>query len=132
MQRVPFTKKRTAFGIALIIAGLVFLDRTSFWRGFQAPYEDKLLFLSTIFIGSSVIVLGGAVIGGMQAKTFLKGLLIFGLWTFVVALPILLLPLSEEITILSVSFSFLPPILLYICYVELRKKHMKGTEKGGK
>jgi hypothetical protein len=132
MLRATFTKKRMALGIVLIIAGLLFLDRTSFWSGFQAALADKLLFLSTIFIGSAAIVLGGAVIGGMQAKIFLKGLSIFGFWTFAVVLPILLLPLSEEVAILSISFSFLPPLLLYLCCVEIKKKRMKGLRKNEK
>jgi len=129
MQRFPFTRKRTALGIALIIAGLVIQSSNSFWRGFQASSTDQLLFLSVIFIGCSTIVLGGAVIGGMQAKMFLKGLLVFSLWTFAVALPILLLQLPEEITILSISSSFLPPILLYRFYTRLKKRHAKDIEK---
>jgi hypothetical protein len=39
------------------------------------------------------------------------------------------LQLPEEITVLSISSSFLPPILLYRLYVELKKRHVRDIEK---
>jgi hypothetical protein len=129
MRRASFTKKRILLGIALIIAGLLFLDRTSFWPGFEATFADKLLFLSTVFIGCSAIVLGGAAIGGMQARIFLKGLSVFGLWTFAVVLPILLLPLGQEVLPIAIGFSSLLPIVSYLCYIRLRQRHIEDAKK---
>lgn len=132
MPRARLTPKRVVIGIALIIIGVVILDRTLFYRGLQTSFEDKPLFLLAAFMSSVTIAFGGCVIGGMQTKRFLKVVLMTGLWIFSVVLPVWLLPLPEEISVLAFSFSLLLPVLLIGCYEKWKIKHKKGAEKEGK
>ncbi|MCK4481806.1 hypothetical protein KAU55_01165 [Candidatus Bathyarchaeota archaeon] len=132
MPRARLTPKRVVIGIALIIIGVVILDRTLFYRGLQTSFEDKPLFLLAAFMSSVTIAFGGCVIGGMQTKRFLKVVLMTGLWIFSVVLPVWLLPLPEEISVLAFSFSLLLPVLLYGCYEKWKTKGRKGAENEGK
>ncbi len=131
MQRARLTRRRIVLGIALIIIGIVILDRTFLYRGLQTSFENIPLFTIAVFISSVTIVFGGVVMGGIPIKEFLKSTIVVGLWVFLFLLPLFILPLPPEVPPVVGSFSLLLLALMFVCYEKWKKKHRKSAEKKG-
>lgn len=136
MQRKSLSIKRITLGIALLAAGLALLMIVPHSLCFQAPINVLLPSLTTIFLYVALIIFGGFIMGvGLRPdlqkdfKMFLIAIVLVGVWTFAVALPILLLPLPEEVSVLSMSFSSLLFVLL-IGWYEKRKRQQHGKSVG--
>ena len=127
MQRIRLTRKRVVIEVAFVIIGVIIMDRTFFYRSLQTSFENKPFFLLVIFISSVTIGFGCAVMASFPIKTFLKSIIVLGLWAFLFVLPIWLSPLPEEVSILSISFSLLLLILLIAYYKKWKKEHKKDS-----
>lgn len=128
MQRI-----KIILGIALFSAGLTLLTIIPHPLHFQAPLNVLSPSLTIIFLCVAMIIFGGFVLGiGLRAdlqkdfKLFLIGTIVAGAWMFLVMLPMMLLPLPEEVSVLAMSFSGLLLVLL-IGYFE--KWSAKRKEK---
>jgi len=128
-------RTKIILGIALYVAGLTLLIMVPHPLKFQAPINVLLPSLTTIFLCIALIIFGVFMMGiGLRAdlqkdfKTFLIGTILFGVWTFIAILPIMLLPLPKELSVLALGFSGLPLVLL-ITYFQ--KWSAKRKEKEG-
>ncbi len=129
IRGVSLSPKKMVFGIALIMTGLTLLIVIPHPLGYQAPSSVLLLSISTILVCSLTIVFGAWVLAGSQIKMFLWPLAIITLWTYLLLLPILLLPLTQEVLPIVIGFSSLPPVILYICYSRIKQKRIRDPKR---
>ncbi|MEM2995426.1 MAG: hypothetical protein QXI91_05375 [Candidatus Bathyarchaeia archaeon] len=138
MQRKSLSLKRIALGIAIYVTGLTLLIVIPHPLYFQAPINILFPSLAIIYFCVFLILFGSLIFGTgfgtrFPLKAFLIALTGFGAWTFFVVLPITILPLPEEVSVLSVSFSLLLLVLLIGWYEKRkRQKHGKGVGMEGK
>jgi hypothetical protein len=123
-------------GIALYVAGLTLLIIAPHPLYYQAPINVLLPSLATIFVCATMTVFGVFILGiGLRAdlqkdsKLFLIGTIVAGAWMFLVMLPIMLLPLPEEASVLAVSFSLLLLVLMVICCKKWSEKRKEKSKK---
>jgi len=136
MQRISLSPKRIALGIALISVGLALLTIIPHPLQLQAPLNVLLPSLTTIFLCVTTIHLGVFILSiGLRTdlqkyftKIFLIPIIISGVWTCLVALPIMLLPLPEEASILALSSSLLLLVFIVGYYEKWKTKHKKGSK----
>jgi hypothetical protein len=132
-----FSLKRIALGIVLVSVGLALLAIKPYPLYFHAPIDVVLLFLITIFLKVTTIMLGGFIITiGIRTemqkdatRMLIIPIILFGFYTFLVALPILLLPLPEEATVLTLSASSLLLVLIMGYFEKRKTKHKKVIEE---
>jgi hypothetical protein len=93
-----------------------------------------MIYLCVIIIHLGVLILGTGLRGDLQeylvknSTKILIPTLSFGIWIFLVALPIMVLPLPEEVSVLAISFSGLLFVLV-IGYFERWSKRRKEELK---
>lgn len=131
MQRM-----KIILGIALYVAGLTLLIIAPHPLYYQAPIDVLLPSLATIFLCAALTVFGVFILGiGLRVdlqkdfKLFLIGTIVAGAWMFLVMLPIMLLPLPEEVSVLAMSFSLLLLVLMVICRKKWSEKRKEKSKK---
>jgi len=128
MRGVSFSPKRIVFGVALIMTGLSLLIVIPHPLSYQAPPNVLLLSLSIILAYSLTIMFGVWVLTSSSIEMFLWALVIITLWAYLLLLPILLLPLTQEVLPVVIGFSSLPLVVLYVCYFRLKNKRVRDTK----
>jgi len=136
MQQKSISKKRIILGVLLLVLGLALLAIAPHPLHFQASINVLFPSLITIFLYVVLIIFGGFVLGiGLRPdlqkdfKIFLIAIVLVGVWTFAVALPIMLLPLPEEISVLAMSFSGIPLVLVIGYFGKWSRKRKEKRKK---
>ena len=131
MRGVSFSPKTIVCGVALIMTGLSLLIVIPHPLSYQAPPNVLLLSLSIILACSLTIMFGAWVLTSSPLEMFLWALVIITLWAYLLLLPILLLPLTQEVLPVVIGFSSLPLVVQYVCYFRLKNKRVRDA-KGAK
>ncbi|UCG36853.1 MAG: hypothetical protein JSV64_00815 [Candidatus Bathyarchaeota archaeon] len=108
IREVSVSPRKMVSGIALIMAGLTLLIVIPHPLGYQAQFSVTPPSLSTVLVCSLTIGFGVWVLADCQIKMFLWPLVTVTLWTYLFLLPILLLPLTQEVLPIVIGFSGLP------------------------
>lgn len=124
---------RVILGLTLFIIGIASLFIIFDPHGLRIPFENRSLFILTIFAVSTTIGFGAYLFSGYPLEKFLEPFLVFTLWIFLIFLPTWLAPLPTDAIILIQSFSLLLLVLIYGNYKKWKEKRQERTvESEGK
>lgn len=113
---------RVVIGLTLFIIGIASLFIIFDPQGLRISFENRPLFILTMFAVSTAIGLGAYLFSGYPLKKILEPLLIVTFWTFFIFLPIWLSPLPRDTLILAIGFSPFLALLLWIGYTKLKER----------
>lgn len=122
MQEKGFTLPRAISGIILMVFGFSLIPQIFN----NVPFDNRLISLPIIFSIAVIIGFGAWLLSQYPLKMFLEPFIIITFWSFLLVLPILLLPLSIDVQGLAISLSTLLPVVLYGNYSKGRSKRKKS------
>lgn len=129
MERNKAPVAQRIIGLSLAIIGFVLLVAILNPKGLVGPpVSDRITWVMIAYAIGAMIAIGGCVAAGYDLKKSLEVLVISVLWLLLV-LPILYLPLSEDMYALAAGFSPFLALLLWIAYTKVKARFKKLPER---
>lgn len=125
MEKAPIQPIQRIIGVGLIIVGFLLIVIIFNPQGLMIPTSDRVVVWLIFCIIGEMIGLGAYLASGFASRAVIEILLISGL-CIILIIPILSLPLSEDMYGLVLGFTPFLGLLLWISYTKLKsnvKKH---------